>query len=455
LILIYVRIEKNTLVFPMKTISVAITTLGCKVNQYDSATIEEALAKRGWTIVDFKTPADVYIINTCTVTHKTDYQSRQLIRRAHKTNPRARIIVTGCYAQAAPTSLQKIPGVNLILGNREKQRITDFLTDQLLDNSHPQVVVSSIKESSTFTDPPLTSFSKHTRAFLKIQDGCESFCSYCIVPHVRGNCRSLDPKEVLRRLATLASQGFKEVVLTGVHLGAYGIDHNPSSTLLALLQLIERTKPLPRIRLSSLEPMDISAELADLISSSSIICPHLHLPLQSGDNDVLKRMKRPYSGSDLKAIIAGLVSKIPQICLGVDVMVGFPGETETQFENTYNLLNDLPISYFHIFPYSRREKTEAASFPAQISPPVIKSRKNRLNRLNRQKLKYFYSRYLGKKLKVLFEETRDRNSGLLKGRSRNYIPVLLEGPDSLKNSEVEVETVQVEGSMVRGRLLSR
>ena len=442
------------MVFPMKTKSVAITTLGCKVNQYDSAAIEEALTKEGWSIVDFKTPADLYIINTCTVTHKTDYQSRQLIRRAQKTNPRARIIVTGCYAQAAPASLQKIPGVSLILGNREKQRITDFITGQPLDNAHPQVVVSSIKEAFTFTDPPLRSFSKHTRAFLKIQDGCESFCSYCIVPHVRGKCRSLYPKDVLQRLATLASQGYKEVVLTGIHLSAYGIDHTPHSSLLELMQSIERTKPLPRIRLSSLEPMDISPELADLISSSSTICPHLHLPLQSGDDDVLQRMKRPYNRSDFAAIIAELVSKIPHLCLGVDVMVGFPGETEVQFENTYNLLNDLPISYFHIFPYSRRENTEAASFPDQTSPATIKSRKNRLTQLNKQKINNFYSRYLGKTLKVLFEDTRDRKSGLLKGRSRNYIPVMMDGPDRLKNSEVEVETIRVEGTMVWGKLFS-
>ena len=439
----------------MKKRSVAITTLGCKVNQYDSATIEESLTKSGFIIVDFKTPADVYIINTCTVTHKTDYQSRQLIRRAQKTNPKARIIVTGCYAQAAPESLRKMPGISLILGNREKQRITDFITDQLWEEPHPNLMVSPITGATTFTDQPLTSFSKHTRAFLKIQDGCESYCSYCIVPHVRGKSRSLNPKEVLTRLVTLSNHAYKEVVLTGVHLGAYGIDHSPPTSLFELLQLIERTKPLPRIRLSSLEPMDISSSLAELVSSSSIICPHLHLPLQSGDNNVLKRMKRPYSASDFTALITGLVSKIPHLCLGVDVMVGFPGETEAQFENTYNLLNDLPISYFHIFPYSRREKTEAASFPDQIPPPVTKSRKNRLNQLNEKKVKYFYSKYLGTKLKVLFEDTRDKKTGFLKGRSRNYIPVLLDGPDRLKNSEIEVEVMQVVGTMVRGKLFSQ
>ncbi len=438
----------------MKKLSVALTTLGCKVNQYDSATIEAALTKNGFRLVDFKTPADVYIINTCTVTHKTDYQSRQLIRRAQKTNPKAKIIVTGCYAQAAPSSLGDMPGVSLILGNQEKQLITNFITVQPGETEHPRIMVSTITEASVFTDPPLTSFSKHTRAFLKIQDGCESFCSYCIVPYVRGKCRSLDPQDVLERLGTLGNQGYKEVVLTGIHLGAYGIDHSPPSSLLKLLKLIERSKPLSRIRLSSLEPMDISPALVELVSSSPIICEHLHLPLQSGDNDVLKRMKRTYSANDFASIINGLVSKNPRLCLGVDVMVGFPGETEAQFENTYNLLDDLPISYFHIFPYSKREKTEAASFSDQIHPQTIKNRKSRLNQLNKVKIKDFYSQFLGSTLKVLFEDTRDRKSGFLKGRSRNYLPVLLDGPDSLKNSEVEVEIIKVEGTTVRGRLLS-
>ena len=438
----------------MKTKSIAITTLGCKVNQYDSATIEETLKKKGHRIVDFKTEADVYIINTCTVTHKTDYQSRQLIRRAQKKNPAAQIIVTGCYAQVAAQSLQEIPGVSLILGNREKHSIADFITGSPVKNASPRVMVSDIEEKTSFQDPPLSSFSKHTRAFLKIQDGCESFCSYCIVPRARGKCRSLDPQETLKRLDTLNSQGFNEVVLTGIHLGAYGIDLTPTSSLLMLLQLMEREKPLSRIRLSSLEPMDISSELVELIASSQIICPHLHLPLQSGDSEILKRMNRPYSASDFKKLITLLVSKIPHLCLGVDVMVGFPGETEDNFNNTYKLLEQLPVSYFHVFPYSKRENTEAASFPDHIPPETAKLRRDRLIQLNKLKKYNFYSSYLGKKVTVLLEDKRDRKSGYLKGLSRNYIPVLIDGPDSLKNCEIEVEIISVEEDRVRGRSLT-
>jgi threonylcarbamoyladenosine tRNA methylthiotransferase MtaB len=448
------RVKKGEMISTMESKTIAITTLGCKVNQYDSATIEEALIDKGHRIVDFKTEADVYIINTCTVTHKTDYQSRQLIRRAQKKNPGAQIIVTGCYAQVSAEKLKEIPEVNLILGNREKQSIADFITGSPVEKSGPRVIVSNIEEKNPFKDPPLRTFSKHTRAFLKIQDGCESFCTYCIVPRARGKCRSLGPQETLQRLHTLSRQGFNEVVLTGIHLGAYGIDLTPTSSLLKVLQLIEREKPVSRIRISSLEPMDIFPDLVELIASSQIMCPHLHLPLQSGDSDILKRMNRPYTASDFQKLITMIVSKIPHLCLGVDVMVGFPGETETQFDNTYRLLEDLPVSYFHIFPYSKRENTPAASFPDHIPPETVRIRRDRLVQLNNIKKYNFYSSFLGTTVNVLLEDKRDRESGYLKGLSRNYIPVLIDGPDSLKNCEIEVEIVSVEEDRVRGRSLT-
>ncbi len=433
----------------MKMKKIAITTLGCKVNQYDSATMEEALQTKGYQIVDFRTQADFYIINTCTVTKKTDYQSRQLIRRAQRKNLHAKIIVTGCYAQVAPQTIAQIPGISLILGNVQKQKIADFITNNEGGES-PNIIVSDINLQNCFDDPPLHSFPHHTRAFLKIQDGCEAFCSYCIVPYVRGKYRSLDPEETLKRLLTLANAGFKEVVLSGIHLGAYGIDLNPPFTLLKLLQMIERKKPVPRIRISSLEPMDITDKMVDSLSTSKIICPHLHLPLQSGDDDILKRMNRPYQSIDFRKLVNNLTSKIPHLCLGVDVIAGFPGETDRHFLNTYNLLEELPISYFHVFPYSKRGKTLAASFPDQVPGKTISNRSELLRKLGKTKREQFYSSYLGKKLNVLIEEKRDRQSGLLKGRSRNYIPVLLEGPETLKNKEMEVGIIKVEGERVWG-----
>ena len=433
----------------MKAKKIAITTLGCKVNQYDSATMEEALREKGYQIVGFHTQANIYIVNTCTVTQKTDYQSRQLIRRAQKRNPQSKIIVTGCYAQIAPQALAQIPGVSLILGNAQKHQIADFITNNIGEKS-PHVIVSDINQETCFKDPPLHSFLHHTRAFLKIQDGCEAFCSYCIVPYARGKYRSLDPEELLKRLFILIKAGFKEVVLSGIHLGAYGVDHNPPLPLLKLLQLIEREKPLPRIRLSSLEPMDITNELIDFLPTSETICPHLHLPLQSGDDEILERMNRPYCSSEFRELVEILLSAIPHLCLGVDVIVGFPGESDRHFLNTYTLLEDLPISYFHVFPYSKREKTQAATFPDQVTSKAISNRSEMLRKLGKTKREKFYSNYLGNSLRVLVEEKRDRQSNLLKGRSRNYIPVLLEGPDTLKNQEMEVEITRVEGERVWG-----
>jgi len=433
----------------MESKKIAITTLGCKVNQYDSASMEEALREEGYHIVGFHSHADIYIVNTCTVTQKTDYQSRQLIRRAHKMNPQSKIIVTGCYAQIVPQALAQIPGVYLILGNAQKHQIADLITNNLGEQS-PHVIVSDINQETCFKDPPLHSFSHHTRAFLKIQDGCESFCSYCIVPYVRGKYRSLDHKEVLTRLFMLSEAGFKEVVLSGIHLSAYGIDHNPPSNLSSLLQLIEQKQPVSRIRLSSLEPMDITNELTDFLPISEIICPHLHLPLQSGDDEILKRMKRPYRSSEFRELVELLISTIPHLCLGVDVIVGFPGESDRHFLTTYKLLEELPINYFHIFPYSKREKTQAASFPDQVASKTISTRSKMLRKLGKSKREQFYSHYLGRSLKVLIEEKRNRQSNLLKGRSRNYIPVLLEGPDTLKNQEIEVKITRVEGEKVWG-----
>ena len=352
---------------------IAITTLGCKVNQYDSVTIEEALLAKGFQIVDFTSHADVYIINTCTVTHKTDYQSRQLIRRAHKRNSHARIIVTGCYAQVAPEALSQMEEVSLVLGNAQKHTISDIIARDP-DTAPSGIMVTDINQETCFRDPSLQSFSNHTRAFLKIQDGCASFCSYCIVPYARGKPRSLPIDEALKRLFTLRKNGFNEVVLTGIHLGAYGVDHTPPSNLLTLLELIESKKPVPRLRLSSLEPMDITNNLVDFLRTAKTICPHLHLPLQSGDDAVLKRMNRTYQTDDFKNLVAALRAKIPHLCLGVDVIVGFPGETDQQFKNTYALLQELPVDYFHVFPYSKREKTRAAAFPDHIPQKTIKKR---------------------------------------------------------------------------------
>ena len=363
----------------------------------------------------------------------------------------ARIIVTGCYAQVAPEELAQMPEVSLILGNAQKHKIADVIA-RFPDTTASGIMVTDINRETTFRDPSLHSFSNHTRAFLKIQDGCESFCSYCIVPYARGKPRSLPVEETLRRLFTLSNAGFKEIVLTGIHLGAYGVDHTPPTNLLTLLELIEARKPVPRLRLSSLEPMDISNNLVDFLSTAKTICPHLHLPLQSGDDEVLKQMNRTYQAGDFKNLVAVLRAKIPHVCLGADVIVGFPGETDQHFNNTHALLKELPISYFHVFPYSKRKKTRAAAFPDHIPLKIIKERGELLRTLGNIKKLNFYSKYIGKVVKVLIEGKRDKQFHCLKGRSRNYIPVLVEGSDSLKNQECEVVITRVEEGRVWGKL---
>lgn len=437
----------------MKQKKIALTTLGCKVNQCDSVMIEESLLARGFQIVDFRSRADIYIVNTCSVTHKTDSQSRQLIRRAKKHNPRARIIVTGCYAQVTPETLARMEEVSLVVGNAQKHKIADCIA-QDPEKLSSAVLVSDINQETRFKDPPLRSFSNHTRAFLKIQDGCESFCSYCIVPYARGKSRSLPAEETLKRLSRFGTSGFKEIVLTGINLGAYGADLSPRSSLLKLLEQIDYQKPVPRVRLSSLEPMDVTCALIDFLSTAKTICPHLHLSLQSGDDAILKRMNRTCRSGDFKKLVSLLFEKIPHLCLGVDVIAGFPGETEEQFCNTHKLLKELPISYLHVFPYSKRDKTKAAAFPDHLPQDVIKRRCAILRELGNFKKISFYSSYYKNKVNVLLENKLDGPTDILTGHSRNYIPVLIEGTDScLLNQEREVEITRISGGRVWGKIL--
>ncbi len=433
----------------MTTTTVAITTLGCKVNQYESASMAEALSARGYRVTGFESKADVYLINTCTVTKKTDYQCRQLIRRAHKANPAAQIIVTGCYAQIAPEALAQIPGVSLVLGNAEKQRIADYIAPAGGASVPARTIISDPGSAAGFNDPPLRSFAGHTRAFLKIQDGCDSFCSYCIVPFARGRVRSLPPDDVISRLCALSEAGFREVVLSGIHLGAYGIDLTPRGSLLALLQRIDRNPPISRVRLSSLEPMDMGPDLIACLADSRTICPHLHLPLQSGDDAILALMNRPYRAADFRELVTALHASIPNLCLGTDLIAGFPGETEEQFRATCEMLESLPISYAHVFPYSRREKTAAADLPGQVPQQVIKARSAALRSIGAQKRREFYSAFIGKELKVLVEGGAHGQPGQLRGWSSNYIPVVFTGPSGLRNREVAVRADRIEGDAVR------
>ncbi|MCP4716353.1 MAG: tRNA (N(6)-L-threonylcarbamoyladenosine(37)-C(2))-methylthiotransferase MtaB [Deltaproteobacteria bacterium] len=434
--------------------TIALTTLGCKVNQCDSAALQDMLENAGFHFVSFGQRADIYIINTCVVTARTEAQSRQLIRRALRANAGARVLVTGCYVQKDPEVVFALDQRVHIIGNAEKKDISAYV-DRLLTSAESSVKdVSSIAAETQFSTPAFSHFPERTRAFLKIQDGCNSRCSYCIVPSVRGPSRSLPMPEVHARLKRLAVNGYREVVLTGIHLGSWGRDLSPKRSLVELLQLFARDADCAgmRIRISSVEPQEVTGELSAAILELTCICPHLHIPLQSGDPEILRAMRRPYDPVFFSSLIQELAQTIPGLSIGVDVIAGFPGETESRFENTRALLAGLPISYLHVFPYSRREGTPAAQFSDQVPEQNKKERVRALRSLSDEKKQAFFKNYAGKKLSVLFEGKRDKKTGLLRGIAENYIPVLCAGPDELIGTIADVVVETIDQTTVYGKL---
>jgi threonylcarbamoyladenosine tRNA methylthiotransferase MtaB len=426
---------------------VAITTLGCKTNQFESAAIIESIGKKGYSVVPFADFADVYIINTCTVTAKSDAESRRLIRRARNRNASARIVVTGCYAQLAHEEIRNMPGVSIVLGNNEKRDLADLL--EKID-SGPVVMVSDISEKRPADGVVLETFAEHTRAFLQVQNGCDAFCSYCIVPYVRGRSRSVELEDAVEGIRSFVEKGFKEVVLTGIHLGMYGIDLEPPKSMLDLLSAAEQRTGLARLRTGSLEPAEITDHLVEFISSSKIICPHLHVPLQSGDDRVLSRMNRHYTTRFYSDVIGKLTAAIPGVCLGTDIIAGFPGESEQEFENTQKFLEALPLAYFHVFPFSPREQTPAAGMGGRVPSGVVRERAKILRTLSEAKKDAYYKSFLGKELDVLVQ-SREQD-GSFRGLSRNYIPVEFSGKGCSENSEVKVMIKGIGQGKVTGDL---
>jgi threonylcarbamoyladenosine tRNA methylthiotransferase MtaB len=433
-------------------LKIAIATLGCKTNQSDAASLQSELVFQGHEIVSFHQSADVYIIHTCTVTQKTDYQSRQLIRRAIAKNPEARVIVTGCYAQVSPESLRAIPGVDFVVGVGERGKIPEVATLRT-KLKEARLLSSPMEERRSFEEGRLPFWGNRTRAYLKVQDGCNSYCSYCIVPYARGRNRSLPLERAILQVRALVSQGFKEIVLTGIHLGTYGEDLVPAHALWQLLQGLERESEGTRVRLSSIEPGEFHSPLINFLATSEKVCPHLHIPLQSGDDGILQRMNRNYSRTFFEGLVNHLVQAIPGLAIGVDVISGFPGEDEKAFGNTVDLIEKLPIAYLHVFPFSRRKGTPAGSFPRQVPFPVAKARCQILRDLGAKKRRIFYGAFLRKKLRVLVESKKEPESGMLKGYSPNYIPVLVPAGDEHINQELEVEVTEVRGEKVFGKIL--
>jgi threonylcarbamoyladenosine tRNA methylthiotransferase MtaB len=412
---------------------VAITTLGCKINQFESAAMAEMLGSEGYVQVPFDQEADVYIINTCTVTARTDAESRKLIRRAARRNPEARIVVTGCYAQVAPRQVAELPNVQLVLGNTEKLEIGRFLRRDLEAGT---VAVSDIAVETRAATVELRSFSEHTRAFLQVQTGCDERCSYCIVPHARGPSRSVPLDDVLAGVDRFVASGHGEVVLTGIHLGAYGLDLLPATNLARLLQEIDAATDLPRLRLGSIEPLEFDDELISVLSSSPIICPHFHIPLQSGDDAVLRRMNRRYGADVFRMVLERLLAVVPGACIGADVIAGFPGESDDEFQRSLEFVASLPLAYLHVFPFSPRPGTPAASMAGQLPPGLIKERAERYRTLGEEKRQSYAEGHVGKVLQVLVQRVND--NGTLQGVARNYLEVTFGGGSELAGREVRV-----------------
>jgi threonylcarbamoyladenosine tRNA methylthiotransferase MtaB len=429
---------------------IAITTLGCKVNQFESAAFASGFESAGCAMVPFQAEADVYVINTCAVTAKAGQQSRQLIRRVLHEHPGARVVVTGCYAQMDPeTVLNLAEHPVAIVGNGNKH----LLVAAALSEQPPDLVMlmGKIREKKEICDLQVKRFRDRTRAYIRIQDGCNNFCSYCIVPYTRGRSRSVPLAGVLQQTEIFAEQGYRELVITGINVGKYGLDLAEGQTIYSLLDRLCREFPGLRLRLSSIEPAEVNDALLELMTSHANFMPHLHIPLQSGDDVVLARMNRRYTRAEFASVIQRVRQTLPTAAIGCDVLGGFPGETEAEAANTYDLLAELPVSYLHVFPYSRRPGTLAASLSQHLPGPVKEARVQRLRVLDTEKRQAMYRDNIGRIHWVLVER-RQAKSGLLQGFSENYLPIQFAGSSGLIRRVVPVQLTAVEEGQPMGIL---
>jgi threonylcarbamoyladenosine tRNA methylthiotransferase MtaB len=432
--------------------TVAFATLGCRLNQADTQGLQGALEARGYRLADDDEAPDVVVVNTCTVTVRAEASDRQMIRRFARAYPSARLVVTGCWAQTDPDTVADLPGVDLVVGNGEKHRLPDLLDGFLAGGVARGVHVSDVSQISTIPLMPLGSVAGRSRAFLKVQEGCQHRCAFCIVPRARGASRSQDPTVVLDQIRFLAERGHREVTLTGVDLGSYGADLSPRTSLAALLRKVVDVRGLRWIRLSSLLPAYFTRELLDLIAACPLIAPHLHVPLQSGSDRMLRRMRRPYTTAMYRRLVERLIEARPELGLGADLIVGHPTETESEFTETMAFVDLLPFSYLHVFPYSDRKGTEAAVMAGHVDRATISSRSRALRQLASRKNRSFRGALAGSQQEVLVLETRDP-MGCLVGLTGNYVEVTFDGPDRLMRSVQAVRVTEVGAHETRGELV--
>ncbi|GGD04409.1 tRNA (N(6)-L-threonylcarbamoyladenosine(37)-C(2))-methylthiotransferase MtaB [Pontibacillus salipaludis] len=423
--------------------SVAFHTLGCKVNHYETEAIWQLFKEEGYERTDFDRSSDVYVINTCTVTNTGDKKSRQVIRRAIRKNPDAVICVTGCYAQTSPAEIMDIPGVDIVVGTQDRRKMLDYIK-QYQEERQPINGVTNIMKTRTYEELDVPAFTDRTRASLKIQEGCNNFCTFCIIPWARGLMRSRDPEEVIQQAQQLVDAGYKEIVLTGIHTGGYGEDMKDYNLAMLLRELDKRVNGLKRIRISSIEGSQITDDVIDVLRESDKIVRHLHIPLQSGSNTVLKRMRRKYTTEFYKERVDRIKEALPGLAITSDVIVGFPGETEEEFNETYRFIQEIGYSELHVFPYSKRTGTPAARMDDQVDEEVKNDRVHQLIELSNQQAKEYASQYDGEVLEVIPEEKfkDDENDNRYVGYTDNYLKVVFEGKEDMVGEIVRVKLTQ-------------
>jgi len=428
---------------------VAFYTLGCKLNFSETSTIARSFKNEGFMRVDFSEKADIYVVNTCSVTDNADKRFKSIVKQAQKVNEDAFLIAIGCYAQLKPEELAEVDGVDLVLGATEKFKITDYLND-LTKNNFAEIHSCEIEEADFYVGA--YSFGDRTRAFLKVQDGCDYKCTYCTIPLARGVSRSDKLENVLKNAAEISAKGIKEIVLTGVNIGDYGKgefdDKNHEHSFLDLVKALDQVEGVERLRISSIEPNLLKNETIDFVAQSKTFVPHFHIPLQSGSNEILKMMRRRYMKELYVDRVNHIKTAMPDACIGVDVIVGFPGETDEHFLESYNFLNELNISYLHVFTYSERENTAAAEMPGVISIKVRKKRSKMLRGLSAKKRRAFYESQLGTFHTVLFEG--ENKEGFIHGFTENYVKVKTPWNPGLINTIHQIELVKIdEDGLVR------
>ena len=435
----------------MKTMStVAFHTLGCKVNHYETEAIWQLFKEADYDRVDFETNADVFVINTCTVTNTGDKKSRQIIRRAIRQNPEAVVCVTGCYAQTSSAEIMEIPGVDVVVGTQDRHKLLDYI-DQFQQERQPINGVGNIMKNRTYEELEVPYFTDRTRASLKIQEGCNNFCTFCIIPWARGLMRSRDPEKVVEQASQLVNSGYKEIVLTGIHTGGYGQDLK-NYNLAQLLRDLDEIDGLERIRISSIEASQLTDEVIEVIGNSNKVVRHLHVPLQSGSDSVLKRMRRKYTMEHFSGRLTELHKALPDLAVTSDVIVGFPGETEEEFQETYDFIVKHQFSELHVFPYSPRIGTPAARMDDQIDEGIKNERVHKLITLSNQLAKEYASKFENEVLEVIPEEQGEKPNTLV-GYADNYMKVQFEGDESLIGQIVKVKILKADYPLNDGKAI--